>query len=308
MAQSSLKIILVSQKGGVGKSSIAANLAAWFSAKRDKKTCLLDFDPHGSSSTWVRDARQIGLEARHHPLDEAGARRWLLAARTALRHATDAHEVVVADLTWTAQVDPEFLMGFDLVLVPSGVSEIELAATTGFVDRYRWVFSPADRSLIPPTLVLCPSRIRPEQVLAHDFSGAAFSVPFVLAPPVFDEPLMRSFFRRDFLPCHNGVEAQPFLRFAEGIATAAMVHRSRMEQRPAAKPVAKPLSGYNSVLSRYLAERTRERQDPPVDVRAAPSPVLTVPPKPPAAPRSLSLLSRFLSKTAEPAQANADKL
>jgi len=306
VAQSSLKIILVSQKGGVGKSSIAANLAAWFSAKRAKRTCLLDFDPHGSSSTWVFDARQIGLEARHHPLDESGARRWLLAARTALRHATEGHEVVIADLTWTAQVDPEFLMGFDLVLVPSGVSEIELAATTGFIDRYRWVFNPADRSLSPPTLVVCPSRIKPEQVLAHDFSGASFSVPFVLAPPVFDEPLMRSLFRKDFLPCHDGVEAQPFLRFAEGIATAAMVHRSRVEQRPAVKPVAKPLSGYNSVLSRYLAERTRERLETETTARPV-SPVLSVPAKPAPAPRSLSLLSRFLSKTAEPAQASNDK-
>ena len=306
MAQSPLRIILVSQKGGVGKSTIAANLAAWFTLKRAKKTCLLDFDPHGSSSTWVRDARPIGLQARHHPLDESGARRWLLAARTALRHATDGNEVIVADLTWTPQVDPEFLMGFDLVLVPSGVSEIELAATTGFVERFRWVFSPADRSLIPPTLVVCPSRIRQEQVLAHDFSGTAFSVPFVLAPPVFDEPLMRNFFRKDFLPCHDGVEAQPFLRFAEGIATASMVHRSRMEQRPAVKPVAKPLSGYNSVLSRYLAERVRD-QPPGVSERVPSRPVLNVAPKPSAPSRSLSLLSRFLSKSAEPAQANADK-
>lgn len=306
MAQSSLKIILVSQKGGVGKSSIAANLAAWFSAKRAKKTCLLDFDPHGSSSTWVSDARPIGLDARHHPLDESGARRWLLAARTALRYASDANEVVVADLTWTAQVDPEFLMSFDLVLVPSGVSEIELAATTGFIERYRWVFSPADRSILPPTLVVCPSRIRQEQVLMHDFSGAAFSVPFVLAPPVFDEPLMRSLFRKDFLPCHEGPEAQPFLRFAEGVATAAAVHQARVEQRPAAKPVAKPISGYNSVLSRYLAERAREKQESPAVDRALRPVVASTTPRP-AATSSLGLLSRFLNKTADPFQAGGDK-
>lgn len=273
MAQSALKVILVSQKGGVGKSTIATNLAAWYAAKRAKRTCLLDFDPHGSSSTWVGDARKIGLEARHLPLSESGARRWLMAARTALRHATEGHEVVVADLTWTAQVEAEFLMAFDLVLVPSGVSEIELAATTAFVNRYRWVFSPADRSLLPPTLVVCPSRIRPEQVLAHDFSAAAFSVPFVLAPPVFDEPMMRTLFRRDFMPCQDDPAALPFLRFAEGIATAAMVHRTRIDNLPGKAAQAVPLSSYNSVLSRYLAQRA----EPP--------------------PRSASLLNRLLGKT-----------
>jgi len=306
VTQSSLKIMLVSQKGGVGKSSIAANLAAWFSVKRAKQTCLLDFDPHGSSSTWVRGARPIGLDARHYPLDESGARRWLLAARTALRHATEVSEVVVADLTWTAQVDPEFLMSFDLVLVPSGVSEIELAATTGFIERYRWVFSPADRTVLPPTLVVCPSRIRQEQVLTHDFSGAAFSVPFVLAPPVFDEPLMRTLFRRDFLPCHEGPESQPFLRFAEGVATAANVHLSRIEQRPAAKPISKPLSGYNSVLSRYLTERVKERQDKPQIDRPL-RPVITSGGPKPQQSSPMGLLSRFLSKTSDPVQAGGDK-
>ena len=44
------KIILVmSGKGGVGKSTIAANLAVWLSMQ-GKKTGLLDIDIHGPSS------------------------------------------------------------------------------------------------------------------------------------------------------------------------------------------------------------------------------------------------------------------
>ncbi|MGA1733088.1 MAG: ParA family protein, partial [Burkholderiaceae bacterium] len=44
-----LKILVTSQKGGVGKSTIAANLAAFFRKNKNLGTTLIDFDPHGSS-------------------------------------------------------------------------------------------------------------------------------------------------------------------------------------------------------------------------------------------------------------------
>ncbi|MGA1063545.1 MAG: ParA family protein, partial [Burkholderiaceae bacterium] len=75
------KIIVVSQKGGVGKSTISVNLAAWFQVIQNRSTILLDYDPHGSSSTWLSDAKEIGVTTQHHPIDEAGGRRWLLTAR-----------------------------------------------------------------------------------------------------------------------------------------------------------------------------------------------------------------------------------
>ena len=58
-----LRILVVSQKGGVGKSTLSANLSVWFSEKAFKTTVLLDLDPHGSSSTWVREARSSDVVA-----------------------------------------------------------------------------------------------------------------------------------------------------------------------------------------------------------------------------------------------------
>ena len=52
------KILVLSGKGGVGKSSIAVNLAVWLS-KRGKKTGLLDVDIHGPSIP-----KLLGLEER----------------------------------------------------------------------------------------------------------------------------------------------------------------------------------------------------------------------------------------------------
>ena len=73
------------------------------------------------------------MDAIHQPVEEVGARRWLLSARAHLRRATEHYDVVVVDLTWTISMDSEFLLGFDLVLVPSGISEIEVQASMDFI-------------------------------------------------------------------------------------------------------------------------------------------------------------------------------
>jgi hypothetical protein len=129
-----LRILVVSQKGGVGKSTLSANLSVWFSEKAFKSTVLLDLDPHGSSSTWIREARSSGVVTEHHVLDDFDARRWLINSRNIVRRQVNKAEVLICDLTWTAAMDPEVLYEFDLIVVPTSVSSIELSATIRFIE------------------------------------------------------------------------------------------------------------------------------------------------------------------------------
>jgi len=252
---SALKIVVVSQKGGVGKSTIAANLAAWFRVESKRSTALIDFDPHGSSSTWINDARQVGVSASHVPVEDVGARRWLLTCRTHLRRAADQFDVVIVDLTWTISMDPEFLLGFDLVLVPSGISEIEVQASMGFVEKNRWVFE--SLRTVPPSLVICPSRVRQDQLLDHAFNGRNFPVRFVLSPPVFDDADVRSLFRKDFLISKPGQQGQNFKQFAEAILQAAHIHLSRYKDMSSSLEGRRALDNHNTLLTRHMAQKSR---------------------------------------------------
>jgi cellulose biosynthesis protein BcsQ len=59
------KILVTSQKGGVGKSTIAANLSAYLAYQMGLATTLIDWDPHGSSSNWLRRAPNVGVLVQH---------------------------------------------------------------------------------------------------------------------------------------------------------------------------------------------------------------------------------------------------
>ncbi|MDA8243151.1 MAG: P-loop NTPase, partial [Elusimicrobia bacterium] len=63
MARIRRKYLVMSNKGGVGKSTIAVNFAALLAAS-GQRTGLLDIDIHGPSA-----ARMTGQEGRSHPSD-----------------------------------------------------------------------------------------------------------------------------------------------------------------------------------------------------------------------------------------------
>jgi len=80
-------ITFTNTKGGVGKSTLASHLAIWL-FDRGHKVALLDTDPQGTSSEWLRRAEpQITIRATSDSDAIQQARDELLAA----------HEFVIAD-------------------------------------------------------------------------------------------------------------------------------------------------------------------------------------------------------------------
>lgn len=47
------KIVILNPKGGCGKSTLATNLAAFY-ARQGRTTTIMDFDPQGSATSWLK--------------------------------------------------------------------------------------------------------------------------------------------------------------------------------------------------------------------------------------------------------------
>jgi CobQ/CobB/MinD/ParA nucleotide binding domain len=226
---STFKILVTSQKGGVGKSTVSANLAAYL-RRQGKTVTLIDFDTHGSSSTWLTRAPNIGVVVQHQilPLDQGGNRP-ILDARLHLRRAASSSEVVVCDLTWTDSIAGELMFEYDLVIVPTSVSEIELAATAGFLSRHRWVFDSAIHT--PPTLLVCPTRVQPEQLQSDVFSKQRFPVSFMLAPPVLEAQSAREMFERGYLMDLQDACGASFNEFGKSVCAAREMRETAQGMR-----------------------------------------------------------------------------
>ena len=228
---STFKILVTSQKGGVGKSTVSANLAAYL-RRQGQTVTLIDFDTHGSSSTWMTRAPNIGVVVQHHllPLDQGGNRP-ILDARLHLRRAASSSEVVICDLTWTDSIAGELMFEYDLVIVPTSVSEIELAATAGFLSRHRWVFDSALHT--PPTLLVSPTRVQPEQLQSDVFSKQRFPISFMLAPPILEAQSAREMFERGYLMDLQDNCGASFNEFGKAVMAAREMRQSAQGMRQA---------------------------------------------------------------------------
>jgi cellulose biosynthesis protein BcsQ len=252
-----LKILITSQKGGVGKSTLSANLAAYFCHTKGKKTALIDFDHQATSGKWVKKAYPIGIHCNTADLPNyKGPGIVLLKAKEALRKGVENHQVVVADLTWTDVLSPEFLFEFDLVLVPTSLSIIELDSTLEFINRFSFIFKSRMRQ--PPKLVLVPSRVDDFETYEAIFTRS-FNTSFFLAPPVMYSESANNFFGSEFFVLTTNQEVREnFMTFARAIDELG---ESEMEDRqgPRRSEFNPKLSG--TVLDQFRAMRNSEEPD-----------------------------------------------
>ena len=261
-----LKVLITSQKGGVGKSTVSANLAAYFSYISGKKTSLIDFDHQATSGKWVRKAYPIGIDCKTVDLPNAkGSGIALLKAKEALRKANESSEVVITDLTWTDVLPPDFLFEFDLVLVPSSLSRVELDSTLEFVNRFSFVFN--SRLKTPPKLVIVPSRVDNLETYESIFSKS-FNAGFFLSPPVMYSASANEFFGTEFFVMTSKKEIREnFLEFGRSIEQLGEIEADMKSVKPGdmrQSPLTHKVSG--SILDRFRAVRN---SSPTAPVRAA---------------------------------------
>ena len=121
------KIIgIIQVKGGVGRSTVATNLAGELAKKG--RTVLIDCDmPQGTSASWYSLRREIG---RADDLEADTARDHRELIQKVERHAKGADFIVLDGPPRIAEMTRAILMLADVCLIPVGASVAEVWATT----------------------------------------------------------------------------------------------------------------------------------------------------------------------------------
>lgn len=193
-----IKILVTSQKGGVGKSTLTANLAAYFGQFHRRQVALIDFDHQASSYHWIERVPVSGVTpVICDVVTERDPQLAVLKMKQALRAAERVSDLVFADLTWVNIFPQSLLLEFDLVLVPTSLSKVEMASTIEFVSRFAGVFNGTGERR--PQLALVPSRLHRTQDYLDIFTQTNFPVKFGLTSPLPFELDIQSLYGQDYI-------------------------------------------------------------------------------------------------------------
>ncbi|ADK84862.1 Cobyrinic acid ac-diamide synthase [Desulfarculus baarsii DSM 2075] len=161
------KIIAVANlKGGVGKTTIALNLASALAGRRKAKVGVIDLDLQKSAMRW---ARQGQGQALGFPVAFLGAGAGAIKFKNTLDQAIAQSKTDILILDTPPQLaDPTMLAALtaDFVLTPVGASPLDLWAAgeaVALVDEAR-----QERGDKLPLLALVPSKLKAGTVLARE--------------------------------------------------------------------------------------------------------------------------------------------
>jgi chromosome partitioning protein len=171
-----MAIIAVSgRKGGVGKSTVAGNLAGEFAAK-GRSVLVLDADPQHSMAAWAAEGQ--GLLSR---VVEKVAPTGDLRARA--RAAAKETDVVLID---TPPGDPEIAyqaaLAADLVLLPCGPSPLDLFALKEALSLA--LKARAERRSKKPRVRFVPSRVVMSTNLGRTLASSLEQMGKKVLPPI----------------------------------------------------------------------------------------------------------------------------
>jgi chromosome partitioning protein len=124
-------ITIAQQKGGSGKTTLAANLAVSLSSKHKLKTTILDADPQGSLGKWFIQ-RESRLKEKNLIEMKTSSLWGVQYESNSLKDKTD---IVIIDTPPKIDADgrPAIQIA-DLILIPVSPSQVDFWATESIID------------------------------------------------------------------------------------------------------------------------------------------------------------------------------
>ena len=124
--------VVMNAKGGVGKTTIATNLASYF-AVNGVATAIMDYDPQGSSLRWLE---QRTPEAPHIHGSDAAPRNGSSLRSIGRFVPRETRQLVIdAPAGPTRLLMQEMVARANVILIPVAPSKIDIRATANFIKE-----------------------------------------------------------------------------------------------------------------------------------------------------------------------------
>ena len=169
-------IAVAGRKGGVGKSTIAGNLAAEFAAMK-RSVRVLDADPQHSLVAWA--AQGDGMLARAVEKVEGGAGTLRERARQAEK---DADIVLIDTPPGAPEIVYEAALAADLMLLPCGPSPLDLFALKEALSMT--LKARAERRSKKPRIRFVPSKVLMSTNLGRGLESSLKNMGKKVLPPI----------------------------------------------------------------------------------------------------------------------------
>ncbi len=153
-------ITIAQQKGGAGKTTMAAHLAVAWSASGKRRVAIIDIDPQGSLTQWhqVRTAR---MGEGHTNLTFAAISGWRV--RSEIERLRNTHDLIIIDSPPHTDAEARTaIRAADLVVIPLQPSPMDVWATSATIQICK-------QERVPVKMVL--NRVHPQAKLTEAISG-----------------------------------------------------------------------------------------------------------------------------------------
>jgi chromosome partitioning protein len=211
-------IAVAGRKGGVGKSTIAGNLAAEFAAL-GRSVIVLDADPQHSLAAWA--AQGDGMLSRCvEKVKGANAD----ALRAKARSAEKAADIILIDTPpGMPEITYQAALVADLFLLPCGPSPLDLFALKEALSLA--LRARAERRSKRPRIRFVPSRVLMNTNLGRGLSSSLEEMGKKVLPPigqriVVAEAVMSGLTVREYAP--NSVSRMEFKELAKAVDKIVM--------------------------------------------------------------------------------------
>ena len=153
---------LTNSKGGVGKTTIAVQLAAWLAGKK-RTVIFIDADPQQSASAWIKGlSMNILLETLDDPEE---------IARRIATLADEADDIVIDGPAGLSETTRAIMIRADKVFLPCGPSILDIRAASKAVDLLREAQKIKARNGLPKG-ALIPNKLQKRGRLSREFKAS----------------------------------------------------------------------------------------------------------------------------------------